>query len=251
MPDATVRVAGWNKLDGPRVRVGMRALIRHLVGGETASMALSSALAVVLLAMRVAWTHERAYLFLVWNLFLAWVPYGCAIAIRALHRRGGSGLALVPYFVLWLGFLPNAPYLVTDLIHLRFRLGAPVWFDSVMLAAFAWAGVGLGTASLRICTRVVRVRAGALAVFAFTPFVALATGFGIYLGRFLRLNTWDVATRPGTVLAQTLSPFVDPFGHVHAWTVTLTFALFFAVASIVSNSTGSAERPWKRRGTSS
>ncbi len=209
--------------------------MRHLVRGETVPMALSSALALVLLGMRVAWTRERAYLFLVWNLFLAWVPYGCAIAIRALHRRRLSGLALVPFFLIWLGFLPNAPYLVTDFVHLRFRVGAPLWFDAVMLAAFAWAGVGLGSASLRVCTHVVRVRAGSLAVLAFTPLVALATGFGIYLGRFLRLNTWDVATKPGTVLVQTLSPLVDPFGHVHAWTVTLTFAMFFAVAAIVSN----------------
>lgn len=209
--------------------------MRHLVRGETVPMALSSALALVLLAMRVAWTREHTYLFLVWNLFLAWVPYGCAVGIRALHRRRLPGLALVPFFVVWLGFLPNAPYLVTDFVHLRFRVGAPLWFDAVMLAAFAWAGVGLGTASLRATTQVVRVRAGSLAVFAFTPLVALATGFGIYLGRFLRLNTWDVATKPGTVLVQTLSPLVDPFGHVHAWTVTLTFALFFAVAAIVSN----------------
>ncbi len=213
--------------------------MRHLVRGETVPMALSSALALILLGMRVAWTHERAYHFLVWNLFLAWVPYGCAIGIRALHKRRLAGLALVPLLLIWLGFLPNAPYLVTDLVHLRFRGGAPLWFDAVMLAAFAWAGVGLGTASLRICTHVVRVRAGSLAVLVFTPLVALATGFGIYLGRFLRLNTWDVATKPGTVLVQTLSPLVDPFGHVHAWTVTLTFALFFAVAALASNRTRS------------
>jgi uncharacterized membrane protein len=213
--------------------------MRQLMRGEMVQMALSSALAVVLLGMRVAWTHERAYLFLIWNLFLAWVPYGCALGIRALHRRRLPGLALVPFFLVWLGFLPNAPYLVTDFVHLRFRVGAPLWFDAVMLAAFAWAGVGLGTASLRVCAHVVRVRAGSLAVLAFTPLVALATGFGIYLGRFLRLNTWDVATRPGTVIVQTLSPLVDPFGHVHAWAVTLTFALFFAVATIVSNRTRS------------
>lgn len=209
--------------------------MRHVVGGETAQMALSSALAMVLLALRVAWTGERAYLFLVWNLFLAWVPYGCALGLRALHRCRLPGAVLLPFFAVWLGFLPNAPYLVTDFVHLRFRVGAPLWFDAVMLAAFAWAGVGLGTASLRMCGHIVRVRAGALAALAFTPLVALATGFGIYLGRFLRLNTWDVATKPGTVLLQVLSPLADPLGNVRAWTVTLTFALFFAVATVVSS----------------
>ncbi len=115
------------------------------------------------------------------------MPFGCALGIRALHRRRLSGPLLVPLFLVWLGFLPNAPYLVTDFV------------------------------SLRTCAHVVRVRAGSLAVLAFTPLVALATGFGIYLGRFLRLRTWDVATKPGTVLVQTLSPLVDPLGHVHAW----------------------------------
>lgn len=167
--------------------------------------------------------------FLVWNLFLAWIPYACARLVRVAHDRRAGNLALVPLFVVWLGFLPNAPYLVTDLVHLRFRGGAPLWFDAVMLAAFAWAGVGLGAASLRTCARVVRVRGGALAALAFTPLAALATGFGVYLGRFVRLNTWDVATRPATVLEHALSPVFDPFGHARAWTVTLTFALFFVV----------------------
>lgn len=195
---------------------------------------LFSSLAMVLLAARVAWTGERDYLFLVWNLFLAWVPYVCTVALRWAHARRARNVSLVPLFVLWLGFLPNAPYLVTDFIHLRFRDGAPLWFDAVMVASFAWAGVGLGAASLRGGSRIVRARGGAWAAAAFVPLVALATGFGIYLGRFVRLNTWDVATRPGTVVAQVLSPLVHPFAHPRAWTVSLTFALFFVVATIAS-----------------
>lgn len=171
-------------------------------------------------------------MFLVWNLFLAWVPYGVTLGLRSLHDRRARSLSLVPFFLVWLGFLPNAPYLVTDFIHLRFRDGAPLWFDAVMLASFAWAGVGLGAASLRGGSRIVRARGGAWAAAAFVPLVALATGFGIYLGRFVRLNTWDVATRPGTVLVQVLSPLVHPFAHPRAWTVSLTFALFFVVATI-------------------
>ena len=204
------------------------------VHGEAAQLVLSSSLAMTLLAARVLWTGERDYGFLVWNLFLAWVPYAGTLALRELHERRVRSLSLVPFFLVWLGFLPNAPYLVTDFIHLRFRDGAPLWFDAVMLASFAWAGVGLGAASLRGGARIVRARGGAWAALAFVPIVALATGFGIYLGRFVRLNTWDVATKPGTVLVQVLSPLVHPFGHARAWTVTLTFALFFLVAYIAN-----------------
>jgi uncharacterized membrane protein len=203
---------------------------------------LSSSLAILLLGARAVGTGQRDYLFLVWNLFLAWVPYAIALAIQGLHRHRVRSLWLVPLFALWLGFLPNAPYLVTDFIHLRFRVGAPVWFDAVMLASFAWAGVGLGAASLRVCSNVVRVRSGPLAAAGFVPLAALATGFGIYLGRFVRLNTWDVATRPSTVLVHALSPFVHPFGHPRAWIVTLTFALFFVVVYLASGRTRSFAR---------
>lgn len=196
----------------------------------TPALLLSSALAVLLLAARIVWTHERDYTFLVWNLFLAWVPYGCSVAIRAFHVRRIPTLPLVALFALWIGFLPNAPYLVTDFMHLRYRDGAPLWFDALMLASFAWAGVGLGVASLRICARVVRVRGGARVATGFVAIAALLTGFGIYLGRFVRLNTWDVATHPVTVLTQVLSPLAHPLAHPRAWTVTLTFALFFLVA---------------------
>jgi uncharacterized membrane protein len=196
---------------------------------------LLSSLAVLLLGARVFGTRQIEYLFLGWNLFLAWVPYGLSLAIRWQHARRVRTLWLVPLFVLWLGFLPNAPYLVTDLIHLRYRATAPLWFDSVMVASFAWAGVGLGAASLRDCSHVVRVRGGPFAAAGFIALVALATGFGIYLGRFVRLNTWDVATRPGTVLASVFSPLLHPFVHPRAWVVTLTFALFFVVAYLASS----------------
>ena len=209
---------------------------------EGLQLVLSSSLAVTLLAARVVWTGAHDYLFLVWNLFLAWIPYGGTLLLRWLHAKRVRSLSLVPFFLVWLGFLPNAPYLVTDFIHLRFRDGAPLWFDAVMLASFAWAGVGLGAASLRGGSRIVRARGGAWAAAAFVPLVALATGFGIYLGRFVRLNTWDVATRPGTVLVQVLSPLVHPFAHPRAWTVSLTFALFFAVATVASGRARRVER---------
>ena len=208
----------WRTLGLFAVRMGSTSFVQ------------SSALAVTLLAARIGWTRERVYAFLLWNLMLAWVPYVCAAALRSLHQRGVRTRALVPLFVVWLVFLPNAPYLVTDFIHLRWRDGAPLWFDAVMLASYAWAGVGLGAASLRICSSIVRARRGPWTAAAFVAISGLATGFGIYLGRFVRLNTWDAATRPLTVLENALSPLAHPLDHPRAWVVTLTFALFFLAA---------------------
>lgn len=217
---------------------GVRRVIVRL---GSASFVQSSALAIVLLAARIAWTRQPAYGFLVWNLFLAWVPWVCALAIGELHRRGARTATLVPLFLAWLGFLPNAPYLVTDFIHLHHRGSAPLWFDAVMLASFAWAGVGLGVASLRTCSDVVRARSGRLTAAAFVVAAGLATGFGIYLGRFVRLNTWDVAMRPLTVFEVSVSPLMDPLAHPQAWVVTFTFALFFLAAYGTGNERRSVE----------
>lgn len=216
-----MRTAGW-----------MRVFSRILLRGEALPLVLSSSLAMLLLFARIAWTGHREYSFLAWNLFLAWIPFAVSAAIRVLHTRGARALVLLPAFALWLGFLPNAPYLVTDFIHLRWRATAPVWFDAMMLASFAWAGVGLGSASLRSCAHVVRVRHGQIVATCFVPVVAVLTGFGVYLGRFVRLNSWDVALRPTTVVAQVVTPLAHPFLNMRAWTVTLTIAAFFCVAHL-------------------
>lgn len=210
----------------------MRVFSRIVLRTEAFSLLLSSSFAMVLLFARIVWTGHREYSFLAWNLFLAWIPFVLAIAIRSLHTRGARRLALLPVFAVWLGFLPNAPYLVTDFIHLRWRDTAPVWFDATMLASFAWSGVALGSASLRSCAHVVRVRHGGVVAACFVPIVAVLTGFGVYLGRFVRLNSWDVALRPGTVVAQVISPLAHPFLNMRAWTVTLTIAAFFVVAHL-------------------
>lgn len=214
---------------------------RHVVQLGSTSYVQSSALGIALLAARILWTGKPAYGFLVWNLFLAWVPWACALVVRELHRRRVGIAALAPLIVVWVGFLPNAPYLVTDFIHLQNRGTAPLWFDAAMLASFAWAGVGVGVASLRMCSAVVRARGGRWAAAAFVVGSGLAAGFGIYLGRFIRLNTWDVATRPLTVLEVSASPLLDPLAHPRAWVVTLTFALFFLAAYGIGRSPRSVE----------
>jgi len=235
MTDAEREMASSIFLTSPSVKLALRI-------GAT-PFVQSSALAIVLLGARVFWSRDLDYTFLAWNLFLAWVPWVWAALLREVHDRAislkesGDAKAplwrIAPFFLLWLAFLPNAPYLVTDFIHLRYRDGtsAPLWYDAIMLAAFAWAGVGLGVASLRICSEVVRARSrGPWTATAFVATSGFLTGFGIYLGRFVRLNTWDVITRPLIVLDKVVEPLVHPLSHPRAWVVTFTFALFFLAA---------------------
>jgi uncharacterized membrane protein len=183
-----------------------------------------------LLTARIAWSGVPDYGFLVLNIILAWIPWVLATMAHDLHERGVRTAFVLLAFVPWLAFLPNAPYIVTDFIHLRYRDGAPLWFDALMLATFAWTGVGLGVASLRTCAAIVRARRGAMAARVFVLAAALLAGFGIYLGRFIRLNTWDVVVRPLTVLGKVMAPIAHPVANRYAWIVTASFALFFLVA---------------------
>lgn len=193
-------------------------------------LVLSSLLAGGLFAGRVYLSHKSTYLFLVWNLFLAWLPYLFSLVVALLHRRHPRGWWLIAIpAALWLLFLPNAPYIITDLWHLDERKPVPMWYDIGMLATFAWSGLFLAIVSLNIMQTVVRDYAGQLAswLFAFTA-IGLS-GFGIYLGRFLDWNSWDLILRPRGVLADILARLTHPMRYSQTYGVTILFAAFFFV----------------------
>ena len=136
---------------------------------------------------------------LVWNLFLAWIPFAIALYIYDGYRRARcacrSGAGAV-----WLVFFPNAPYIVTDFKWLRVSAGAPLWYDVVLVSAAAWCGLLLGFVSLYLMQAVIRRLWARSCVALRLRHLALGS-FGVYLGRFQRWNSWDVFTRP-RVLAQ-------------------------------------------------
>jgi uncharacterized membrane protein len=166
------------------------------------SLALASALCVALLVARWVYSDPGAYRFLAWNLFLAWIPLLAAAAVYDMHRRGARIRRLLPLGFLWLLFLPNAPYLLTDLIHLGSRSDAPLWVDLVLFSAFAWTGTLLGFLSLYLMQVVVGRLVGSVGTWAFVGASLLATAFGIYLGRSLRWDSWALITNPGPLLSE-------------------------------------------------
>jgi uncharacterized membrane protein len=154
----------------------------------------------VLWSARVFATRQLYFSYLVWNLFLAWLPLVFAITTRSLFERRGWNWRTLVSGVVWLLFLPNASYIVTDLIHLRSHPPVPHWFDATLFAAFAFTGVALGFVSLRIIHDVVAERRGWLRGWVFVFGVLALCGFGIYLGRIGRWNSWDVLARPHVLL---------------------------------------------------
>ena len=185
------------------------------------SLALASALCVAALLARWAYGEPGAFDFLPWNLLLAWVPVAAAVAVYDGHRRGASLTQLLPIAGIWLLFLPNAPYLLTDFVHLGSRDDAPVWFDIVLFGSFAWTGMLLGFLSIFLMQAVVRRSFGAMWGWVLVGGSLAASSFGIYLGRSLRWNSWDFLVRPGALLEDIWARLVDPLSYPRGVGMTL------------------------------
>ena len=162
--------------------------------------------------------------FLAWNLALAWIPMLCALGVRAARR----GITRATFGVLWLLFLPNAPYLVTDLVHLRRSTG--LWRHVLQFGYASWTGVLLGVVSLRIVHVEVERRAGRAAGWACVAASVALCAVGVVIGRFQRWNSWDLLTRPTEVASSTWNWASSPFTHVESTSVAVAVALFFGLA---------------------
>ena len=218
-----------------------------------AVLVLSSAVALAVLAFRVYYSGRRGYAFQPWNLFLAWIPMWLALAIAWVQARQPADRpprlrpAAVALGVLWLLFLPNAPYLLTEFIHLHPshgpserafqvldglspRRAVPVWYDVMLILVFAWNGLLLGLVSLDLVRRVVRQRFGDLWGWA-TAVVAIGLcAFGISLGRFQRWNSWDLFSQPVRLLSDVISRLFTPWAHPRTAATTVLMATFLLLA---------------------
>lgn len=173
-------------------------------------LAAASAFAVSLVLLRFLLSGNVNYANLVWNLLLAWVPLALALLVYDRHRRGAGGLSLALPLALWLLFLPNAPYLVTDFMLLRDIQDMPVWFDVALLTTFGWTGLMLGFVSVYLVQTVARRLAGRAAGWISAIGALAISGVGIYLGRYLRWNSWDLLVQPAAVLGDAAGRLGSP-----------------------------------------
>lgn len=180
-----------------------------------------------LLMVRIAATETIFYTFLVWNLFLAAIPY--AITIYLASRPKFPKYLFAIWFCVWLLFLPNAPYIVTDLMHLQWDRHGYLWLDVLVVTSFAWNGLILCFLSLLdmhdLLSRYVTQRRAFWSIIM----VLFLCGFGIYLGRFLRWNSWDIIQHPDLLFKDIMVRFVNPLQHLKTWGVTLGFGAFLSL----------------------
>ena len=194
-----------------------------------AALALASTFCVGLLVARWLYSDPGAYRFLIWNLFLAWIPLVAAVLVYDGQRRGLRTGRILPLGALWLLFLPNAPYLLTDIMHLGTRNDAPLWFDIVVFTAYAWVGTLLGFLSIYLMQTVVRRAAGVAWSWALVLGSLAASSFGIYLGRSLRWNSWDFVAQPRSLLGDVWERLTDPLAYPSSVGMTAALTALLSV----------------------
>lgn len=193
-------------------------------------LAMASLASLAIFAARVQKTDSFHYLFLVWNLFLAWIPLGMAWLASSARNlpRPLKMISILACSILWLAFLPNAPYIMTDFQHLaKWDRASPLWYDVLMLAWFAWNGLFLGVISLFMMQKMVASLFNRLTGWIFVIIVSGLSSFGIYLGRFLRWNSWDILQNPSSLASDVFERIVTPQSDTRALAFTFMFSLFF------------------------
>jgi uncharacterized membrane protein len=185
-----------------------------------------SGLVAGLVAFRIAYSHSFEDMPYLWNLFLAWIPFGLALLLYDRHRRGARLVQLLALGLLWLLFFPNAPYIVTDFRYLTDMTGKAFWFEGLLIGTAAATGLLLGFMSLYLIQAIVRRVAGARYAWLFVFGALVLSSVGVYLGRVLRWNSWDVFVRPGTLLGELARVLVDPFAHPRPIAITILYASF-------------------------
>jgi uncharacterized membrane protein len=202
-----------------------------------ASLAILSLFVVAMIAFRIFYTRTPEQSAIAWNLLLAWIPFLLALIV---YERAGNAagdgrptVALTALGLLWLLFLPNAPYIVTDLKYVGRGGGVPVLYDVLLLSAAAWTGLLLGLTSLFLVHAVARRLVGPVNAWAFVVGAVALSSFGIYLGRVQRWNSWDVFARPTQLLGDIASGALHPLSHPRPIAVTILFTSFLLASYVV------------------
>jgi uncharacterized membrane protein len=179
-----------------------------------------------LLMVRILFTRELTYGFFPWNTLLALVPL---LFSRKLKHKEEWDMSASALLTGWLLFFPNAPYIITDLFHFSKDPGVPYWFDLVLVVSGTWNGMLLGFLSLMQVEQFLRKKLSGAWATIITILCIFLCGYGIYLGRYLRYNSWDILTNPIELLSAMANHVFSPFDNTRIWAFTLVFSLMFGI----------------------
>lgn len=183
-----------------------------------------------LILFRVFHSTELRFVFLIWNLILATIPY--FLMKFALRNQAKKVFAWL-IFGASLLFLPNSPYIVTDLFHLKHQASMPLWFDTLLVFSCAATGLFLFYSILIKMAHFLSQQFSKIWSIIGIILIIFLNGFGIYLGRFLRFNSWDIVTNPFGLANEILDRFIHPFDHGRTWGVTLGYGTLFLIGYVL------------------
>jgi uncharacterized membrane protein len=218
------------------------SLLRLALKRETAAPMLALAFAtivcVALVIARMIWPGDlRNPVFLIWNLFLAWLPLVFSLlACDHYHKGPAQRWRFAGFAAAWLVFFPNAPYIFTDLIHVTQSYAYShehFWVDLLLILLCALTGLVLGFVSVFLMQALVRREFGYLASWVFIGLIAVVSGVGVYLGRIMRYNSWDVLLKPVSLYHGIDNWVTGPLAGRGSFTFPALFATFFFIAYIM------------------
>lgn len=192
---------------------------------QSKAIILLSVFSILLGVFRVFYTQSEFYLFMLWNLFSAIIPYKITNQLKEIK----SSFLFYLLFPVWLIFLPNAPYIITDLVHLHQGTKMPIWFDLLLIVSFSVTGMLLFLISLNTMFLMIKMRFSNKTAWFISVSVLFLSGFGIYLGRFLRWNSWDIINKPQILFHDISIRIFHPMQHPKTWIITFGFGLLFLI----------------------
>jgi uncharacterized membrane protein len=193
---------------------------------------VSCSFSFILLCSRVAATGYVTYVFLLWNLFLAFIPYAISYWLCNNIHVSKNKLKFIGIVCAWLLFVPNSFYILTDLFHLDRVASAPKWFDLLLLLSFAWNGLFFGVLSIQKMETILHAISGKTFSLFIIFLVMSLNAYGIYIGRFLRYNSWDIVAQPFSLLGEMIEMLLHPFDNKMEWGMIFCYSVFMTLLYI-------------------
>lgn len=187
---------------------------------------LSLLFSVSMVLARVIYMGQSYFMFMLWNLFLAYIPFLVSSLFIDRPMLIDKKFLFIPLALLWLVFIPNTFYMITDLFHLNEPHAMPLWFDTLLIVSFSWNGLLLGIISVQQMESVMRIFLGKYTAAIFLYPVFFLNALGVFIGRFLRYNSWDVITDPLGLVKDIVILVLHPFHFVSAWGMVAGFSTF-------------------------
>lgn len=195
-------------------------------------LAISMLFSIFMTVARTIHTGHLTFIFLTWNLFLAWIPYCISKWLYHNKNKIKQGYVFVCALLLWLAFVPNSFYILTDLYHIGDEYNdftMPNWYDLAMILSFAWNGLLLGILSVRYVEKIVLEKFHLKYDLLFLYPVMWLNALGVYVGRYLRFNSWDVISNPFALTKDISEVLLHPFAEKYATGMIFCFSVLMTL----------------------